>query len=111
MPRYFAGEVLVVAVLALIAAGYKTVLPRGRFWWLDIVRLALIAIAFVDLRLTQIMGARLGWDVLALGGNAKMIWRMSKPYLPGALAGVVLLAFLSAPVFKFIRCLGHPERA
>jgi arylsulfatase A-like enzyme len=111
MPRYFAGEVLVVAALALIAAGYKTVFPRGRFWWLDIVSLALIAIAFVDLRLTQIMGARLGWDVLALGGNAKMIWRMSKPYLPGALAGVALLAFLYALVLKFIRSRVHQRGA
>jgi hypothetical protein len=91
MPRYFAGEVLLVGILALVAGGHKMLFPRLRFWWLDLISLALIAIAFVDLRLTQIMGARLGWDVLALGGNAKMIWRMSKPYLPGVLIGVVLL--------------------
>jgi arylsulfatase A-like enzyme len=95
-PRYFAGEVLIVGMLALLAAAHKLLFPRIRFWWLDVVSIAFIAIAFVDLRVTQIMGTRLGWDVLAMGGNAKMMWRMSKPYLPGAIGGVVLLAGIYA---------------
>src|SRR5262249_46362202 len=85
-------EVLIVGVLALFAIVWRMLLPRARFWWLDIITLALIATAFLDLRLTQIMGARLGWDVLAMGGNAKMVWRMSKPYLPSALVGMAALA-------------------
>jgi arylsulfatase A-like enzyme len=96
LPHYLAGEILIIGILAFLAAGCKTLLPRVGFWWLDIIGVALIAIAFVDFRLTQVMGARLGWDALALGGNAKMIWRMSKPYLPGALSGVGLLAGIYA---------------
>jgi len=67
------------------------------------VSVALIALAFVDFRLTQIMGARLGWDVLAMGGNAKMVWRMSKPYLPGALVGVAVLAALYTIARKVVQ--------
>jgi len=103
LPHYLAGEVLVVGILAIAAAGYRMLFPRARFWWLDGLSLALIAIAFVDLRLTQIMGARLGWDVLALGGNAKMMWRMAKPYLPGALIGVAFLAGVYAVALRVVQ--------
>jgi Arylsulfatase A and related enzymes len=100
LPRYFAGEMLIIGLLALWAAGCKTLMPRIGFWWLDLLSVALIALAFVDFRLTQIMGARLGWDVLAMGGNAKMVWRMSKPYLPGAIGGVLLLVGLYAVALR-----------
>jgi arylsulfatase A-like enzyme len=103
LPHYLVGECVVVGILALVAGIYKMVLPRARFWWLDLVSLVLIAMAFVDLRLTQIMGSRLGWDVLALGGNAKMMWRMSKPYLPGAVCAVVLLAAVYAVVLRVVQ--------
>jgi len=103
VPHYFLGEVLVVAVLALIAAGHKTLFPRLRYWWLDIASLALIVIAFVDFRLSQIIGTRLGWDVLAQGGNAKMMWRMSRPYLPGAIAGIALLIAAYALTLKVVQ--------
>src|SRR5207245_1772593 len=44
-------------------------------------------------RLLQLMGGRLDWDRLALGNSPKMIWRMARPYLPGAtVAAVVLVA-------------------
>jgi arylsulfatase A-like enzyme len=103
LPHYLAGEALIVGILALVAVGCKMFLPRMRFWWLDVLSLGLIAIAFVDFRITQIMGARLGWDVLALGGNAKMMWRMAKPYLPGLLAVVALLVLLYTLALKMIQ--------
>lgn len=90
-PHYLVGEVLVVGMLALVARMHRRIFPRAGFWWLDMAGLGLVVIAFIDFRVTQIMGARLGWDVLALGGNAKMIWRMSKTYLPGVLAAMALL--------------------
>jgi hypothetical protein len=102
-PRYFAGEVGIVGILLLVAMGQKLVFPRMRFWWLNVVSAALIATAFVDLRLTQIMGARLGMDVLAMGGNGKMMWRMSKAYLPGAIAGMVALAGAFAIVTRVVQ--------
>jgi arylsulfatase A-like enzyme len=103
LPHYFAGEVLVIGLLTLASVGSKILLPRLRFWWLDIISVVLIAIAFVDFRLTQIMGARLGWDVLAMGGNVKMIWRMSKTYLPGAIGGVVLLVGVYAVTVRVVQ--------
>jgi hypothetical protein len=102
-PRYFVGEVVIIGILALLATGQKVVFPRMRFWWLDMVSAALIALAFVDLRLTQIMGARLGMDVLVMGGNAKMMLRMAKPYLPAALAGIVSLAGAFAIVTRVVQ--------
>ena len=110
-PRYFAGEAGIIGILILLAAGQRMLLPRMRFWWLDAVSVALIGIAFVDLRLTQIMGARLGWDVVAMGGSAKMMWRMSKAYLPGAIAGLVVLAGVYAMVIRLVQSWLYRRRA
>lgn len=103
MPHYFLGEVLIVGMLAVAAVVHARIWPRASFWWLDILALALIALAFIDLRLTQIMGTRLGWDVLAQGGNAKMMWRMAKPYLPGAIAGMAILVCAYTIALKTIQ--------
>jgi hypothetical protein len=103
LPRYFAGEALVVGILALLAVGHKVLFPRLRFWWLDVISVAVIAIAFVDLRVTQIMGTRLGWDVLAMGGSAKMTWRMAKPYLPAVIAAIVVLAGLYTAITRVVQ--------
>jgi arylsulfatase A-like enzyme len=102
-PRYFAGEMGIVGILVLLSAGQRMVFPRMSFWWLDVVSVALIAVAFVDLRVTQIMGARLGWDVLAMGGNAEMTLRMAKAYLPGAIGGVLVLAGVYAAAVKVVQ--------
>src|SRR5206468_9969804 len=83
-PHYFTGEVALAALLALGAGIFCRVWPRVRLWWLDVLNLALVAVAFVDFRLSQIMGRRLDWDLLALGNSPKMMWRMAQPYLPGA---------------------------
>src|ERR1051326_1326701 len=100
VPHYFAGEVLLVGILAVAALGYGKVRPRSRLWWLDVLSVLLIALAFMDFRLTQIMGTRLGWDVLAMGGNTKMMWRMAKPYLSGVLAGLALFVGAYVAVLK-----------
>jgi phosphoglycerol transferase MdoB-like AlkP superfamily enzyme len=94
LPHYFVGEILVVGFLALVAMGWAKIFPRVRFWWLDVLSIALIALAFIDFRLCQLLAVRLGWDILALGGTVKMMWRMAKPYLPGALAAVAGLAIV-----------------
>ncbi len=101
--HYFAGEILVLGILAIAAFVYARLIPRGRFWWLDILSVVLMALAFVDFRVTQIMGTRLGWDVLKMGGNAQMMWRMSKPYLPAALVGVVVLVSVYALALNVVR--------
>jgi hypothetical protein len=89
-PRYFAGELLVAGLLAGCAALYCRFWPKARLWWLDVLGLGLIASAFVDFRLSQIMGARLDWDVIAFGDSPAMMWRMARPYLPGVLAALGL---------------------
>jgi hypothetical protein len=89
-PRYLTGELAVVAMVGLGAVAYRKVRPRGGFWWLDLLCLAIIAVAGIDLRLSQIMGVRLGWDVLSFGDSPKMMLRMAKPYLPGAFAGLAV---------------------
>src|SRR5206468_9169563 len=90
-PHYFVGEVALAAVLALAVAVFCRFWPRARLWWLDVLGLAFIAVAFVDFRLSQVMGLRLDWDLVALGNSPKMMWRMAQPYLPGAVAAAMLL--------------------
>ena len=102
-PRYFAGELLVVGLLAVCAALYCRLWPRANLWWLDLLSLALIAAAFVDFRLSQIMGARLDWDVLSFGDSPDMMWRMARPYLPGALAALGLTVLVYALAVRGIQ--------
>jgi|GEM_PF-1044614 len=89
-PHYFLGELMVTGMLALGALIYGRLRPGGSLWWLDVLGLGLILLAVVDLRLTQIMGVRLGWDVLAFGSDPKMMLRMAKPYLPGLTLAIVV---------------------
>jgi hypothetical protein len=102
-PRYFAGEVLVAGLLAVCAALYLRLWPRASLWWLDLFSLVLIAVAIVDLRLSRIMGARLDWDVISFGNSPKMMWRMARPYLPGALAAFGLMALVYALAVRGIQ--------
>ena len=110
-PRYFLGELVVVGALAIGAALYGRLWPKANLWWLDVFSLLLIAVALVDLRLSQIMGVRLDWDVLSLGNSPKMMWRMAKPYLPGAVAGLVVGVFVYALVVKGIQVWSCRARA
>ena len=102
-PRYFAGELLVAGLLAVCAAFYARLWPRANLWWLDLLSLVLIATAFVDFRLSQIMGVRLDWDVISFGNSPEMMWRMAKPYLPGALAAIGLTALIYALAVRGIQ--------
>jgi arylsulfatase A-like enzyme len=77
--------------------------PKARFWWLDILSLALVVLAMVDLRVTQIMGVRLEWNVVTFGDSPVMMWRMAKPYLLGLLGGfgaMLLLYLLAVRAFQ-----------
>ncbi|MCX6924536.1 MAG: sulfatase-like hydrolase/transferase [Verrucomicrobia bacterium] len=99
-PRYFLGEFVAAGVLAIVAAFYCRLWPKAKLWWVDILNLLLIAMAWVDLRLAQIMGVRLDWDVLSLGNSPKMMWRMARPYLPGAVVGLGLALLVYAIAVK-----------
>ena len=95
-PHYFLGELLVTGIMTVGAMSYYRLRSSGSLWWLDVIGLSVITLAMVDLRLTQIMGVRLGWDVLAFGSDPKMMLRLAKPYLPVlfvalAIAGVAYL--------------------
>lgn len=107
-PHYFLGELMVVGVIILAASLYRRFRPNGSLLWLDLVGLGLIVLAVVDLRMTQIMGVRLGWDVFAFGSDPKMMWRMAKPYLP-ALA--LALAFAALVYMGALRLVGWRLRA
>ncbi|MGO8925449.1 MAG: LTA synthase family protein [Limisphaerales bacterium] len=102
-PRYFAGELLVAGLLAVCAALYSRLCPRARLWWLDLLSLVFIAAALVDFRLSQIMGVRLGWDVISFGDSPKMMWRMARPYLPGALVAFGLAVLVYALTVRGIQ--------
>jgi hypothetical protein len=90
-PHYFTGEVALAALLAVSVGICFRIWPNLRLWWLDVLSLAFIVVAFVDFRLSQVMGLRLDWDLLALGNSPKMMWRMGQAYLPGAIAAAVIL--------------------
>jgi phosphoglycerol transferase MdoB-like AlkP superfamily enzyme len=94
--RYFLGDLLVTGVLLALALVYRRCRPSGSLWWVDLICLLLICVALMDLRLTQIMGARLDWQALslALGETPKMMWRMAKPYLPLLFTALALITVL-----------------
>lgn len=88
LPRYFCGEAGIALVLMLATVFFRRWRPAGSLWWLDGVGLICIVLALVDLRLTQIMGVRLDWQVVSFADSPKMIWRMAKPYLPVVTLGM-----------------------
>ena len=49
------------------------------------------------------MGARLDWDVISIGNSPKMMWRMARPYLPGALAAFGLMVLVYALAVRGIQ--------
>jgi len=103
LPHYLMGELLVTLVVAGLAFVYCRWRPGGSWWWLDGLALMLIALALVDFRLQQIIGARLEWHVLAMGNSSKMIWRMAGPYLPGVCVGLAGLGLCYALVWRGLR--------
>jgi len=95
LPRYFLSEIGITLAWFCTAWIYRRMRPAGSLLWLDVVLILIIVFGVLDLRLTQIMGVRLDWQVLslALGETPKMMWRMSRPYLPAlALAVGVMVA-------------------
>ena len=91
LPHYFLGEIGLSVALFLIAVVYRKLRPAGSLWWMDVIIVLLLAVALLDLRLTQIMNVRLDWQVVSAAYNPKMMWRMSRPYLPAVSAGLVVL--------------------
>src|SRR5262249_31635246 len=106
-PRYFLDEIGILAFLWLVGGAYRKLRPAGSLWWLDVINLLLITVALADLRLTQIMHVRLDWDVvsLAAGETPKMMWRMSRPYLPSLLLGVTIVTIFYALALGFLQRL------
>ncbi|HLH52797.1 MAG TPA: LTA synthase family protein [Verrucomicrobiae bacterium] len=87
-PRYLIADLFLVLLTAAAALLYRKWRPTASLWWIHVIGLALILVALIDMRLTQIMGVRLGWDILSFGDSPRMMLKMARPYLPGALAGV-----------------------
>jgi arylsulfatase A-like enzyme len=93
LPHYFLGEFAVAVLLLAVTSCYRLLLPKASLWWLDTVNLILIALTLADLRLSQIMGVRLDWQVLEFGNSPIMMWRLARPYLPaflGMLAALII---------------------
>jgi arylsulfatase A-like enzyme len=88
VPRYFLGEFLMFAFIWGLGA-----ISSSRRWrvGLDAMIVCFIALALIDLRLTQIMTVRLDWDLISFSASPVMAWRLAKPYLPLLAAGVVLI--------------------
>jgi hypothetical protein len=111
LPHYFLGEFIVAIVLFLSAAAYRQWRPAGSLWWLDAASLLLIAFALMDLRLAQIVGARLDWPALslALGETPRMMWRLARPYLPAVLLALAMIGALYAALFRVLKRVDqHP---
>jgi Sulfatase len=103
LPRYFLGEFAVAALLFFVAFCYRLLMPKGSLWWLDAINLILIALALADLRLSQIMGVRLDWQLLEFGNSPKMMWRLSLPYLPaffGMLAALITVYVIALLIIQ-----------
>jgi phosphoglycerol transferase MdoB-like AlkP superfamily enzyme len=91
-PRYFASELFLFALVLAGGTAWLRLRRKAPLWWLDILILLALALALVDLRLTQIMGVRLGWDLVEFADSPKMMWRMARPYLPVVLLGLAFMA-------------------
>lgn len=96
LPRYFLGEFFLALALLSVAKLYRQWLPRGSLLWLDGTNSALIILALVDLRLSQIMGIRFDWQALAFGADLKMIWREARPFIPSLTIGFIFIVALYA---------------
>ena len=94
LPHYFLGEFFLAFGLLCLATLYRHWLPKGSLLWLDAFSLALIAVAVIDLRLSQIMGIRLDWQAVEFADNFRMAWLEAQPYLPETLAALVSLVVL-----------------
>lgn len=103
LPRYFLGEFTMAAALLVLAVIYRRFLPKASLLWLDVVNVAFIVLALVDLRLTQIMGVRLDWQALRFGASFKMVMREARPYVPGMILGLGVLVALYAVAVGFWR--------
>lgn len=96
LPHYFLGEFSIAVTLLAVATVYRRLLPAASLLWLDVINLLLIVIALADLRLSQILGVRLDWQVVEFGADFKMVLREAKPYLPEMIFGMAMLAGLYA---------------
>ena len=109
-PRYFAGELGVALVLGAGAWVYRRVRPGGNLAWVDVLGLTAIVVALVDLRLSQVMGVRLGWDLLAFGDSPRMMLKLAKPYLPGLITGIVVIAALYVLALRAFQAWAHSNQ-
>jgi hypothetical protein len=109
--RYFLGEFVVVALLGVLALAYRRWRPAGSLLWMDLAGLVFIAFALADLRLSQIMGARLDWQALslALGETPRMMWRMARPYLSSLLFALAITAVLYVSLLWILRQCEKPS--
>ncbi len=105
LPRYFLSEMAIVLLWMSVAWTYRRIWPNGPLLWLDAVSLLVIAIGLIDLGLTRIMSVRLDWQVLSLafGETPKMMWRMSRPYLPAVGLSLAAIAGFYAGALAFMR--------
>ena len=102
-PRYIAGGLVVVGMFGTGAFLCRKIKPTASLWWLHAGGLFLIVASGANLRLTQIMGVPLSWDLLSFGDSPKMMLRMSKPYLPGALLGLIGIVIAYALALRWLR--------
>ena len=103
-PHYFLGEAALTGMIGLLAALVWKFRRSEKWWWLDVLVMGLILLAVVDLRVTQIMGIRVGFDLIAFADSPKMMVRMAKPYLASLLtvmAGVCVIYFAALRVAKW----------
>ncbi len=98
LPHYFVGEALLAIIFMQAANVYCRLCPRAWLWPCEVAVMLLLAVSFLDMRLTQITGVRLNWDVLSFANSPKMVWRMAQHYLPA----VVLTLTVAALFYWFI---------
>ncbi len=105
LPRYFLGELFVSACATALGILYRCWKPRGGLIWFDLGCLLLVAWSLADLRLTQVMGARLDWMALSLawGETPQMMWRMAAPYLPLVVGVLTIVTIIYAAALWFMR--------
>lgn len=108
LPHYFLGEALLAIIFMEAANVYCRLWPKAWLWACDVAVMLLLAVSFLDLRLTQITDVRLNWDVLSFANSPKMVWRMAQHYLP---AVTLTLAVVVLFYWSILRQIEHRFRS
>lgn len=109
LPHYFIGEAVLAIIFMEAANVYCRLWPKAWLWPCDVAAVLLATVSFLDMRLTQITGVRLNWDVLSFANSPKMVWRMAQHYLPAVILVLAVAVLFYGFILRWIEVWCRPK--